>query len=90
MAKIIKHKPYIKADKLGRICSIYWGDSGSFVTPEEFKETLNMFRGRQIKSSLKDCFDYLKLSLRKQEGDKEAIDELQNLHYMWNHSWRAA
>lgn len=78
------HKPFIKADKLGRICSIYWKDAKSDVTPEEFKETLNMFRGRQIRTSLKECLDYLHLSLAKQRGDVEAIKQMNQIHKSWN------
>lgn len=78
------HKPFIKADKLGRICSIYWADSNSDVTPDEFKETLNMFGGRQIKKYLRDCLDYLHLSLLKQGGDVDAEKEMEIIHKNWN------
>lgn len=80
-----KHRPFIKADKLGRICAIYWQDSNSMITPPEFKETLNMFNGRQLSLYVKDCLNYLNLSLAKQEGDEEASKEIDRIHYMWNH-----
>lgn len=82
------HKPFIKSDKLGRICGIYWMDDPSRRTPQEFKETLNMFQGRQLVTNLRDCFDYLKLSIAKQGGSQEAAEALTNLHYKWNGSWR--
>lgn len=79
----MKHKPYIKSDKLNRIYTIVWGDTDQ--TPEEFKETINMFRGRQMtKANMQECFEYLKLSLLKQEGDKEAADQLTEIHKSWN------
>lgn len=83
MAK--QHRPFIKTDKLGRICAIYWNDSNSQVTPPEFKETLNMFNGRQLGLCLKECLLYLNLSLAKQDGDEEAAKEMSRIHYMWNH-----
>lgn len=78
------HRPKVLGDKLGRIYAIIWEDSNNFVTPEEFKETLNMFRGRQLKISLQDCLAYLKLSLAKQTGDSDAVKEMNLLHYQWN------
>ena len=81
---IAKHVPFIKADKLGRICSIYWADAITNVTPPEFKEALNMFRGRQLKTNVIQCLDYIKLVRLKDAGDEEAINELSNLHYEWN------
>lgn len=95
MAKIIEkpkvHRPRIKTDKLDRICSIYWADAESDVTPEEFKETLNMFRGRQLRAHideettvLQECLKYLHLSLAKQQGDVNAEKEMSNIHKKWN------
>ena len=79
------HRPFIKKDKLNRICSIYWSDAESDVTPQEFKETLNMFRGRQLsKDTLYECRNYLFLSLAKQQGDTEAEKEINNIHLSWN------
>lgn len=72
----------IRADKLGRIYAITEEDS--YITPMEFKETLNMFRGRQLKTNAKECIKYLKLSLAKQKGDYEAERELNNIHKSWN------
>lgn len=82
--KELQHRPKILSDKLGRIYAIVWEDNNDHVTPEEFKETLNMFRGRQSTTSLYDCFAYLKLSLAKQAGDQKASKELDLLHYQWN------
>lgn len=75
-------KPFVKADKLGRICEIT--NNNGQTTPPEFKETLNMFRGRQLKTSLKECLMYLKLSLQKQEGDLDAEEEINKIHRSWN------
>ena len=90
MANIVR-RPKIKTDKLDRICSIYWADSDSNVTPEEFKETLNMFRGRQLRAHineettvLQECLKYLHLSLAKQQGDVNAEKEMANIHKKWN------
>lgn len=78
------HRPKILADKLERIYAIVWEDNNNYVTPEEFKETLNMFRGKQLRTSLQDCLTYLKLSLAKQAGDIDAEKEMDLLHYQWN------
>lgn len=79
------NKPYIKADKLGRICAITYKGDFSGNIPEEYKPALNMFRGRQIKTSLKDCLDYIQLSTLAQGGSVEAKKALDQLHYDWNH-----
>lgn len=79
------NKPYIKADKLGRICAIYYKGDKSLQTPEEYKAALNMFRGRQIKTNLKECIDYIQLSTLAQGGSVEAQKALSQLHYDWNH-----
>lgn len=81
--KLIR-RPKILEDNLGRIYAIVWEDNNNYVTPEEFKETLNMFRGRQLRTSLQDCLVYLKLSLAKQAGDINAEKEMDLLHYQWN------
>lgn len=77
------HYPFIKKDKLGRICSIVWSDSNSSVTPEEFKPALNMFQGRQFKTALSECKEYIKLTLRQQAGE-DVSEELYNIHRSWN------
>lgn len=77
-------KPFVKKDKLGRICAILY--KGSTTTPDELKPTLNMFQGRQLKTSLSECLYYAELSLAAQQGDEEAEKELNYLHYNWNHN----
>ena len=81
-----KHRPYIKADKLNRICSIYWEDSITpYVTPEEFKPTLNMFQGQQLtRETVRECLNYLHTSLLAQAGNAEAIETLDSIHILWN------
>ena len=73
---------YIKLDKNNQICAITH-KKGESETPEEYKNTLNMFRG-QTRSSIPACFKYLNLSVEAQKGDKEAQKELDNIHRMWN------
>lgn len=77
-------KIYTKVDKSGRICELYWMGSQSLTTPEELKPTLNHFRGRQLKTSFKECIEYAKLSLEAQQGNVDAIEELNRIHYEWN------
>ena len=80
-----KHRPFIKADKLNRICSIYWEDSTPYVTPEEFKPTLNMFQGQQLtRGIMRECLNYLHTSLLAQAGNAEAIETLDSIHKLWN------
>lgn len=74
----------ILADKLGRIYAITNDESHN--TPQEYKETLNMFRGRQLKTNLKQCKHYLELSLKAQKGNEEASRELTEIHRNWNWS----
>lgn len=83
VSRVIK-MAYVKADKLHRIYTIT-ENSSSNIVPEEYKPTLNMFRGRQIETNLKDCLKYLKISLAAQSGDEEAEKELRRIHYTWNH-----
>ena len=77
---------YIKADKLGRIYAIV-EKKDSNTTPPMFKATLNMFRGRQLKSNLKECLNYLYTSIAAQDGSKEAQKELEAIHYRWNNNY---
>ena len=86
------HKPWIKADKLGRIYNIVWLDNPTVKTPECFKDALNHFRGRQMKANLPELLKYIKLSLVAQSNEPEAAEaakEITNIHYKWNNSWRA-
>ena len=75
---------FIKKDKLGRICEIKFKYQDPDVTPEILKPTLNMFRGRQLKTSLKECIEYAKISILAQKGSVEAQKELDRIHKEWN------
>ena len=77
---------YIKADKLNRICAIVH-KKGESETPQEFKEALNMFRGQQIQTALRPCLEYTKLTVLRANGNAEAAQRIDELHYAWNHKY---
>ena len=82
-------KVTIRFDKLNRIYAIVWSDEKNFVTPEELKEALNMFRGRQKTSkNIKECLEYVKNVINKNSENSDtaaqAEKNLETIHVMWN------
>lgn len=77
-----KKKIFLHYDKLDRLYGLSYSMKDS-ATPDELKETLNMFRGQQkSKGTYRSVIKYALLSLK---GDKEALT---NYHYGINNSWR--
>lgn len=78
-------KIYVKVNKsTGGVAEILWAGQESPVTPAELKPTLNMFRGQQFPACFKALLEYAEVSLRAQEGDKEAEKELRELNVSFN------
>lgn len=78
-------KIYVKVNKsTGGVAEILWAGQESPVTPAELKPTLNMFRGQQFPACFKSLLKYAEVSLRAQEGDKEAEKELRELNVSFN------
>lgn len=80
---------FIKRNNRNGICDILDNDRKSETYGKRldvYKDTLNHFQGRQLtKASLKECIDYLHISIAAQGGSKEAQQELDRIHYLWNH-----